>query len=203
MDWMDHACSKKTKAAQHRAILPKLHWLQHFFNSTSARWFQPEYYRLLLIHATRKANLASLQQSLDWQRHSQSQPTSPVMLILRCGFMRSLLYSKPLILPANDRNVLPIGKWKESQSCLAFYKNNKLGLAKKNADLAISNLPFTTPKNIMLLYDQKTNAKIKTVKLKSCSTVPAVQSFQSDCHNFLRFPLLLHEGAVTNQVEMQ
>ena len=60
----------------------------------------------------------------------------------------------------------------------------------------------------MLPYDQKTNAKImfvsiKTVKLKSRSAVPAVQSFQSGCHNFLKVPLLLHVGAVTNQVEMQ
>ena len=39
-------------------------------------------------------------------------------------------------------------------------------------------------------------ARIKTVKLKSRSTVPAVQSFQSGCCNFLRFPLLLHEGAL-------
>ena len=60
----------------------------------------------------------------------------------------------------------------------------------------------------MLSYDQKTNAKImfvsqKTIKLKSRLTVPAVQSFQSNFHNFLRFALLLHEGAVTNRAEMQ
>ena len=43
----------------------------------------------------------------------------------------------------------------------------------------------------------------KTIKLKSRLTVPAVQSFQSSFHNFLRFAFLLHEGAVTNRAEMQ
>ena len=61
----------------------------------------------------------------------------------------------------------------------------------------------------MLPYDQKANTKIMFVSYRNCWTEKAiqlygtVQSFQSGSHSFLKLPLLLHEGAVTNQVEMQ
>ena len=147
MDWIDHACLKKMKAAQHRAISLKLHWLQYF--QTSHQQDDISGSTTSCSYSKKKERPILPLSNNPWIGDILRKVNHSAQLCRYCGvdshvhfniFQSNWYYQRmtgTCCLSTNERSL---------SLRLAFKKNNKLGLAKKNADLAVSNLPFTTPK---------------------------------------------------------
>ena len=112
---MDHACLKKTKAAQHRAISLKLYW--NIFKLHISKTISAKILQVALTSGKEKGQSCfppTIPGSAKSFAKSTIQPSYIDIAIWIQAF--ALIFSKPLILPVNDRNTLPIDKLRKSRS---------------------------------------------------------------------------------------